>query len=61
MMAKKYDDVFSASVLLKAKIFVNLGNLGPGRAERLTSKDLHAKKNMFFEVKARVLTPKRAV
>jgi hypothetical protein len=58
MMAKKYDDVFSASVLLKAKIFVNLGS---GRAERLTSKDLHAKINMFFEVKARVLTPKRAV
>jgi hypothetical protein len=58
MMAKKYDDVFSASVLLKAKIFVNLGS---GRAERLTSKDLHAKISMFFEVKARVLTPKRAV
>jgi hypothetical protein len=57
MMAKKYDDVFSASVLLKAKIFVNLGS---GHAERLTNKDLHAKKNMFFEVKARVLTPKRA-
>jgi hypothetical protein len=58
MMAKKYDDVFSASVLLKAKVFVNLGS---GHAERLTNKDLYAKKNMFFEIKVRILTPKRAV